>query len=318
VLTLIAAAPVAAAAQPSAAAAGQGGAAAAPASGRLEVGIVSRHLQFTNMEEAIAIAKEAGFDSIEWNVRRGGHVEPENVERDLPRCLELTRQAGLAAPMITTSIADVESPHAERILAAASGLGVTHYRAEGLHFDYTQDLERQLEALKPRLAAVNALSTKYRIAYAYHTHSSVGDMGGTIVALWSVMKDFDPAYIGLNYDIGHATRRAGPGVVDGLHIAHRYIKGLAIKDFAYVPNPQTGGLRTEWTPVGLGQINLRQAFEILKAKNWRGPINIHYEHHGLLGSSLGQYKLPVPLAEFKTLIRADLDYVRGVMQALQL
>lgn len=91
----------------------------------LEIGIVSRHLQFTDIEDAIAIAKEAGYDAIEWNVRDGGHVPPERVERELPRCIELTRQAGLSATMITTAASDASYPYLETILATASGLGVT-------------------------------------------------------------------------------------------------------------------------------------------------------------------------------------------------
>lgn len=77
-----------------------------PKIGRLPIGIVSRHLQWTDLAGAIAVAKEAGFDAIEWNVRKGGHVAPEPVEQELPRAIEATRQAGLAATMITASIQD--------------------------------------------------------------------------------------------------------------------------------------------------------------------------------------------------------------------
>src|SRR5690349_1625704 len=87
-----------------AAAADQRSAPAAPAT--LRVGIVSRHLQWTSLEDAIDLARTAGYDAIEWNVRTGGHVAPEHVERDLPRAIELTRKAGLATPMITTAIQD--------------------------------------------------------------------------------------------------------------------------------------------------------------------------------------------------------------------
>ena len=67
---------------------------------RLQVGIVSRHLQWTTLEDAIELAHRAGYDAIEWNVRTGGHVPPDRVEEMLPRAVELTRKAGLAVPMI--------------------------------------------------------------------------------------------------------------------------------------------------------------------------------------------------------------------------
>ena len=106
VLKIVAAAPMASAATLTTLAAATQAPRPSAASPKLGIGIVSRHLQFTTMEDAIAIAKELGFDSIEWNVRAGGHVTPERAEQDLPRCIELTRQAGLTVPMITTSILD--------------------------------------------------------------------------------------------------------------------------------------------------------------------------------------------------------------------
>ena len=101
------------------------------------------------------------------------------------------------------------------------------------------------------------------------------------------MKDFDPTYLGLNYDTGHAVRRGGAGMVDGLHVAHRYIRGLAIKDSKPAINPQTGAVTNAWVPAGEGLVNFKQVFDILKAKGWRGPINIHYEHHGLARQRAG-------------------------------
>ena len=190
---------------------------------------------------------------------------------------------------------------------------MTHYRADDARYDYTKDIESQLETFKLRFKSVMALNAKHNMAMAYHTHSATGSFGGAIWDAWFAMRELDPRYVGLNLDIGHATRRLGVGVTDGLKIAHKYIRGLAIKNFRYTSNPQTGAVSTEWSPTAQGEVNFKQAFETLKALAWRGPINIHYEHHGLLGSNVGQYRLPVPLAEFKQLIKADLDHIRGVM-----
>src|SRR6185295_6970015 len=92
------------AAAPSAAAARVAAFAQAPAT--LPVGLFSRHLQWTSVERAVEIAREIGFDAIEWAVRPGGHISPERVETDLPKVVALTRQAGLAVSMIATAILD--------------------------------------------------------------------------------------------------------------------------------------------------------------------------------------------------------------------
>ena len=103
-IALVGAAPLAALA------ASPAGAGRATAGRRWPIGLVSRHVQWTGLEDAIDVARAAGFDAIEWNVRTGGHVEPAKVATDLPRAVELTRKAGLAVTMITTSIQDAPLP----------------------------------------------------------------------------------------------------------------------------------------------------------------------------------------------------------------
>ena len=50
------------------------------------------------MEEAVSVAAEAGCKAIAWTVRQGAHMLPANVERDLPKAVELAHKAGLDTP----------------------------------------------------------------------------------------------------------------------------------------------------------------------------------------------------------------------------
>jgi L-ribulose-5-phosphate 3-epimerase len=291
----------------------QAGAPASAGAGKLQVGIVSRHLQWTSLEDAIAVAKEAGFDAIEWNVRKGGHVAPERVELDLPRAVELTRKAGLAATMITTSIQDAQSPYAESILRAAKAVGIRYYRGgDYFRYDYKRDLPQQLEELKPRIATLVELNRKYGTTWAYHTHSAPGMIGGNVWDIWSVIKDFDPASIGLNYDTGHTTARGGSGWIDAAHVAHRYITCLAIKDFTFERRPD-GRWSQEFCPLGEGMVNFKAVFGYLREVGFAGPVNIHYEHHDLLGTDLGTWTLKMPRTEFMSIVKRDLESLRGFM-----
>jgi L-ribulose-5-phosphate 3-epimerase len=277
---------------------------------RLQVGIVSRHLQWTNLEDAIAVAKQAGFDAIEWNVRKGGHIPPDRVEDELPKAVELTRKAGLAVTMITTSIQDAKTPYTEAILRTAHGLGIRYYRGgEYYRYDYKGDLVAELEALKPRVATLAELNQKYGMTWAYHTHSAPGMIGGNVWDIWSVVKDFDPALIGLNYDTGHTTARGGVGWIDAAHVAHRHIACLAIKDVQWERRPD-GKWRSEFCAVGEGMVDFPTVFSYLKSLGFAGPVNIHYEHHGLLGTDLGTWKLDMPRERFLEIVRQDLDHFR--------
>src|SRR5688572_20353298 len=57
--------------------------------------IVSRHLEWASMEEGAAAAAEAGFKAVAWTCRNAAHILPENVERELPRAMDIARQNGL-------------------------------------------------------------------------------------------------------------------------------------------------------------------------------------------------------------------------------
>jgi sugar phosphate isomerase/epimerase len=276
----------------------------------LQVGLVSRHLQWTTLDDAVDIAARLGFDSIEWNVRTGGHVDPARVERELPRAVERTRRAGLSVPMITTSIQDAKSPHVDAILQTAAGLSIRYYRGgQYFRYDYTSDLWQQLQALKPRVASLAALNDRYGTVVAYHTHSGAGNIGGNIWDLWEVIREFNPRRVGLNYDIGHATVRAGSGWIDAAHVVVNHVAALAIKDAAWVRSA-SGGWRTEFCPLGEGMIDLKRMLDILIAARFQGPINIHFEHHDLLGTDVGTWKLSMTRQQFMETVGKDLRYVR--------
>lgn len=299
----------------------------APRRGRWPVGLVSRHVQWTNLEHAVDLAAKMGFDEIEWNVRVGGHVEPSRVERDLPRAVDLTRKAGMAVTMITTSIQDAKSPFVEPILATSSGLGVRVYRGgQYFRWDYEADFRQQLEALKPRVASLEALNRKYNTAVAYHTHSSRGNIGGNIWDFWTVLNGFDPRLVGLNYDIGHATARNGLGWIDGAKLVAPMIRAMAIKDFTWTKGfrDQDMALRTieplpphpwgvEWRPLGEGMVDFPLLFSYLRSIKFVGPMNIHLEHDNLLGTDLGTWKLDMSEARFIEIVKKDLDFLRTSM-----
>src|ERR1700689_2334588 len=101
---------------------------AASSLGKLKICVFSKHLQWTSVSDAAAIAKDIGFDGVDLTVRSDGHIAPDRVETDLPAAVEAVHRAGLEVPMITTEIMGVDTPHADAILRTASKLGIRQYR----------------------------------------------------------------------------------------------------------------------------------------------------------------------------------------------
>jgi hypothetical protein len=152
--------------------------------------LYSISLQWADYDEAADTAAKAGWPAIGWTVRGGGHVLPENVVRDLPKAVAAAKKAGPQVPIIITPIRDAESPYAEAYLDTMSKLGLRYYQAPQLgQYDYTKDLQPQLDAWKPRIERLARLNEKYGTTAIYHVEGGAGNIGGGAWDLWLAVKD---------------------------------------------------------------------------------------------------------------------------------
>jgi sugar phosphate isomerase/epimerase len=222
-------------------------AAAQAAGGRkLTVDTYSRHLQWLRTADEVAEAAiEMGFEGVNLTVRPyPGHVDPDNVAKELPPFVNAIRKRGLLVRSITTNIADAD-PLAERIVAAASSLGITHYWWGTYRYDLKLPIYDQLDALKPRVAKIAALSEKYKMTACYHTYSMPGTVGSTMWDLLSLLRAFNPTHVGFHYDTGHESHHINGLWEVNLRAAGPYIAALAVKDYA---PEQNLGLKGEGGP----------------------------------------------------------------------
>lgn len=295
------------------AAAGAASAQVGSAGGKLKICIFSKHFQWTDWRETAEIAAKVGFDGVDLTVRKGGHILPENVERDLPLAVETVKKAGLAAPMVTAGIVDAKSPHAEKILSTLKGLGIPRYRWGGFDYDYSRSIAGQLDELKPRVRALAELNRKYGVAAMYHTHSGLKQVGAPIWDLWELMKDIEPGAVGVNYDIGHATVEGGfGGWVNSAYLLEKMMLGVALKDFVWGKGAK-GGWAPQWCAAGAGMVDFAGFFAILKKARFAGPVQLHFEYPELGQAHEGKPVLDIPKDKFVAILKRDLDYVRGLM-----
>ena len=228
-----------------------GGAAQAPAAGaaaqKLKVDIYSRHLQWLRKPEEVAdAAVEMAFDGVNITVRAyPGHVNPENVAKELPPFVKAIRDRGLLVRQITTNISDVDSPNAEAILATASSLGITHFWWGTYRYEAGKPIFEQLDALRPRVAKIAAMAEKYKITAAYHTYSMPNTVGSAMWDLLYLLKEHDPRYVGFHYDTGHEAHHINGLWEVNLKAAGPYVAAVAAKD--YMPM-QDIGLKGEGGP----------------------------------------------------------------------
>lgn len=288
--------------------------------------LVSRHIQWTNAENGVAIAKQAGFPGILWTVRRGAHIEPAQVETELPRIVKLTRDAGLQTPMIITAIGDVTSDRAEAILATMQALGIRLYRAGAPRYDYNAPVPGQLDAFHKKIAALAKLNEKYNTTAAFHTHAYANTIGGSGWDLIMCVQDVDPRYVGLNYDIGHVTSKGGYGWRESVRDAGPYLHSVSIKDFywekeANVPAGQYPW-RTKFVKPGDGMVDFSEFFRYLQSIGFQGPLENYFEYtvdvpglakpFDMLGTDYKKWKLEMPQETFVSFLNRDVNFYSDV------
>ena len=268
--------------------------------------IFSKHLQFLDYNEMAKTAKELGFDGLDLTVRPGGHVKPEKVEEDLPRAAEAIKKQGLQLRMMTTAIKDPNDPLTEKILKTASKLGFTDYRTGYLSYDPNLPVEESLKRLQPSLRELAAMNKHYGIRGAYQNHSGLR-VGGPVWDLFLLLNEIDPEWLGIQYDIRHATAEGGTSWPIGYNLIKRLIHSLDIKDFMWAR--RDGAWKLQNMPLGEGMVEFDRFFNMLKKDEISVPISIHYEYP-LGGADHGHRELTMPVAEILESMKLDLHYLK--------
>ncbi len=157
-----------------------------------ELHLFSKHLQFLDYTEMANAAVEIGLNGLDLTVRPGGHVEPENFERDLPAAISAIKKAGLSCEMMTTNIVGTQNARDRDLLVLARSLGVKSYRLGGLRYDENIEPMVSVNQYRAQLAALASWNREIGINGLYQNHSGDERFGAAIWDAYLVLKDLDP------------------------------------------------------------------------------------------------------------------------------
>lgn len=269
--------------------------------------VFSKHLQFLDYPEMAEAAAEAGFDGMDLTVRPGGHVLPENVERDLPRAVKAVRNAGLDVFMMTNHITDPGDSITQRILETASQFDIGYYRMGYLSYKEGMGIADSLQAYKSQFRGLGKLNEQHNTHGAYQNHSGTR-VGGPVWDLWVLLKDMDPDWLGVQYDIRHATVEGGHSWPLGFQLLGPWTKITAIKDFYWQEEDDGWDVRN--CPLGEGMVDFDYYFDLYRQMDIQGPISLHYEYD----MPEDEYSLSERTDRTIEIMRKDLEYLRGKME----
>jgi sugar phosphate isomerase/epimerase len=275
-----------------------------------DISVFSKCLQWLDYPGLAAVAAETRFDGVDLTVRAGGHVVPERVEEDLPKAVEAATKAGVHIRMIVTDITDPRDARTARVLRTAGQLGVRHYRLGWYRYHDSGPIMAQLDEIKPRLRDLADLSKQYGVAATYQNHSGAGYVGAPLWDLHYLLRDLDPRWLGVQFDIHHAVVEGGLTWPINLRLLAGFINTLVVKDFRWTRHD--AGWVTEDCPLGQGIVDLPAYVQMLRRCAVSAPISLHFEY-ALGGAENGARQLTVPRKTVEDALRSDLSHLRKVL-----
>jgi L-ribulose-5-phosphate 3-epimerase len=277
--------------------------------------VFTKCLQFLKYDELGEVLAWAGFDGADVPVRPGGQVLPESVKSDLPALVKSLKKAKVGVPMITTAITDPADPDLEKILQVASQQGIKYYRMGWIPYDDKKSIPQNLDEMRRSFEQFEKINRKYQIRGEYQNHAG-RRLGGPVWDVYHVLKDIDPQFIGVQYDVRHATVEGGNSWLLGMRLVAPWIGTTDIKDFVWEKDPK-GMWRAKTVPLGEGMVDFGTYFREYQKLNITDPVSIHYEYD-LGGAEQGSKNPTMPLAEIKKWLKKDLIWLKDQFTKYQL
>ena len=235
-----------------------------------------------DVEELCDLMAAAGLNGVQWTVRPKGHVEPARVKEDLPKVVAAAAKRGLKSTTICTAITSGDDLLSQTVLRVAADCGVKSFRTGYFFYDAKHETFREsIDRFKRSFASIARFSSVLGIKANYQNHSSWGPtiFGGVVWDLWECIKDLDPKYMGVEYDLMHAHFETGESWPHGFELIAPWIGAIDLKDYWVEPNPKKPKtIKKHMCPAGEGITPWAELKRLIGVAKVRAPYILHFEH----------------------------------------
>ena len=244
----------------------------------------SRVFQFLkDPYRAAEFIKSCGYDGVEWTVRPGGFIEPEDAVRKLKAAKAAADKAGLKADNIVVSFLRGDDPGAGAIVMAAAEAGFKSFRGAYFKYDRTKTTQTNLDDFRRGFDTLDALARRSGLKACYQNHStynkSVPLFGSLVWDLYEIIKDYDPRHVGIQYDPMHVRAECGPSWDHSFGAIAPWIDIVCLKDFYFILDPKT---RKDWlrelVPAGKGIVDFQEVKRMMALEGVAPRFTVHYDY----------------------------------------
>jgi sugar phosphate isomerase/epimerase len=264
-------------------------------------------LQFLSIEESANALAKMGFDGADLAVRKNGQIEPENAKTELPKAVKMHHDAGISVPMMVTGITNAEDPVSVELLQVAAECGIKYYRMGYVKYDPSKTIQENLDVYKKQFEKLAGLNEKLGLHGAYQNHSG-SYVGAPVWDLLELVKDINPEYLGVQYDIRHAVVEGAYSWKFGMKRIAPWIRTICIKDFIWQKNENNWSLQN--VMLGEGMVGFDEFFKEYRNLEIEAPVTIHFEYD-LGGAEHGKKEISMEPEKIYSFMKKDLAWLQN-------
>jgi sugar phosphate isomerase/epimerase len=246
---------------------------AAEATSTHEIAVFTKFLEKLSFDELTAAIAPLGVAGLEAPLRKGGHIEPEDMVEKLPLLVEALAKKDLRVLIMASSINAVDkSGLAEKQLRAAATVGIKKYRLQHLKYDLAKPIKPQLANFKAQLTDLAQLNKEIGIQGLYQNHRGNNYVGGPIWDMVGMLEQIDVKHLGMAFDFAHATVEGANAWEMNFHLAQSHIGAVFYKDY------KLNGKQWQPCPIGEGVVKPLSGKLVSQKLSKDIPIAIHIEY----------------------------------------
>ena len=222
-------------------------------------------------EELAVLVRQLGFDGVEFTLREGYQVEPQDAERGLPKLAQTLRNHGV-------SITSVASDTREEVFAGCAAAGVPLIRVMYWH-DLAGNYMETESAIQQEIESFLPLCEKYGVKVGVQQHC--GPSVSSTMDLRHLLEPFNPKLVGGIWDAAHSGL-AGEEPEQAIDVIWDYLVGVNFKNAMYrrVNGPEAlrAAYEVYFTTGSQGMCSWPRAIARLAQRGFTGNICMPVEY----------------------------------------
>lgn len=268
---------------------------------RMKYAVYSVSTPEYTIEETAALAKQMGYDGIEWRIdtlERAAWLPAEgevpfalrywgenkstldinNILEDAKRAKKVCDEYGLAIVNLATGIPHTQPERLIPVLEAAQAIGCGTVRAYsvGYNADSGRSFDDLSAELRKALLDIEPMLVKYGVRLLLETHH--GTLIATASAARRVMEGLDPAHFGIIFDPGNMVYEGYEDYYKGFDLLGPYLAHVHVKNarIDHTGTDEFGGAvwKVDWAGLRTGVVSMKKLAEALVKIGYDGTLSM--------------------------------------------